>query len=59
MSDAEKLRLLVSQIADLQKTAAWDTQVALAKAAEVLVREAGRLESGAGCVVVERVRGVK
>ena len=47
MTIAEQLRALVTQIADLQKTAGatWETQVELTKAAEVLVREARRLDA--------------
>ena len=44
MSIAEQLRALVAQLAQLQRVADWETQIELAKAATILVGEAGRLE---------------
>ena len=44
MTIAEQLRAITTQIAQLQRVADWETQLELARAAEVLVREAGRLE---------------
>ncbi len=44
---SERLRQLVTEIADLQKAADFTTQCELAKAATILVVEARRLEAGA------------
>ena len=46
MTIAEQLRAITTQIAELQRVADWETQIELAKAATILVGEAGRLESG-------------
>jgi len=44
MTIAEQLRALVTAMADVQRTASFDTQCRVAEAATILVREAGRLE---------------
>ena len=46
MTTAEQLRAITTQLAQLQRVADWETQIELAKAATILVGEAGRLESG-------------
>lgn len=45
MTIAEQLRALMTQMADVQRVADWETQLELARAATILVREAGRLEA--------------
>lgn len=56
MTIAEQLRAITTQIAQLQRVADWETQIELAKAATILVGEAGRLEREP--IEVERVRQV-
>ena len=56
MTIAEQLRAITTQIAQLQRVADWETQIELAKAATILVGEAGRLEREKVAPMNERLR---